>query len=82
MKDKKQIDMEPFGHLGRFLIIAGVLLIIIGAFLMLSGKFPLIGKLPGDIVIEKKNFRLYFPFGTSILISIVLTILLWLVSRR
>ena len=59
------------------MIIAGVLLIIIGALVLLKDKLPLgLGRLPGDMTIERGNFRFYFPLGTCIVISIILTLVL------
>jgi len=68
--------------IGRFLIIFGILIILIGGLLMLLGKIPWIGRLPGDIIIEKKNFTFYFPLTTSLLLSLLLTIILWIIWRR
>jgi hypothetical protein len=65
---------------GKLLIIAGILLAAVGAAMVFSDKIPLLGKLPGDIRIERENFRLYVPIGTSILISVVLTVILWIIS--
>jgi len=64
----------------RFLILSGVLLLALGLAWPLLGRLGL-GRLPGDIVIERENFRLYIPIATSILASIVLTLLLWLFRR-
>ena len=66
--------------MARFLITFGVVLIIAGLLWPLIGKLG-IGRLPGDIVIERENFRLYIPIGTSILASLVLTAALWLFKR-
>jgi hypothetical protein len=74
--------MEPFGQIGKFLIITGVIIILLGGLLFLVGKIPFIGRLPGDIIIERKNFTFYFPLGTSILLSIILSLLLWIITRR
>lgn len=63
----------------KILVIAGVILVAIGLLLQAFGKFIPLGKLPGDIVIEKGNFRFYFPIVTSIIISIVLTLIIWLI---
>jgi hypothetical protein len=69
-------------HLGRSLVIVGVLLAVVGVVLLIAGKLGL-GRLPGDIVLERKSFRLYFPVVTSIVVSIVLTLLANLfLSRR
>ena len=74
--------MAGMFDLGRTIILFGVILIIIGGVILLLGKIPGIGKLPGDILIERKNFTFYFPLGTSILISILLSFILWLIGRR
>jgi len=67
--------MFGFGPLGKMLILVGVFVILIGLFLLLGEKIPWVGRLPGDIIIRKKNFTFYFPIVTSILISIILTLL-------
>ncbi len=69
-------------ELGKFLIIFGILIALIGFILMLSGKIPWLGRLPGDIVIQRRNFTLYVPIATSILLSLILTIILWLLGRK
>jgi hypothetical protein len=68
-------------ELGRFLIIAGGLLICVGAVFLLGGKLPWLGRLPGDIVIQRENFSFYFPIATSILVSVVLSLLFALLRR-
>ena len=70
-----------FGALGKMLILLGVLIIVIGLLLLVGEKIPWIGKLPGDIIIRKKNFTFYFPLATSILISIILTLFFALFRR-
>jgi hypothetical protein len=74
--------MELFSQIGRFLVIGGIILALLGGVLILLGKVPFIGKLPGDIIIQRRNFTFYFPLGTSILISIILTLILWLIGKR
>jgi hypothetical protein len=70
-------------ELGRALIFVGVILAIVGAVLYFSGRANLpIGRLPGDITYRKGNFTFYAPLATSILLSIILSLILWLVSRR
>lgn len=71
--------MDPIQHLGKFLLILGVITAIAGALLLFSRHIdmPFFGRLPGDIVIRKKNFTFYFPVATSILLSILLTIILY-----
>jgi len=63
-------------ELGRWLLLFGVLLVIVGGAVLLLGKVPSIGRLPGDIVIQRDNFSCFFPLASSILLSIVLTVLL------
>jgi hypothetical protein len=67
--------------LGRLLIVFGVVLVALGLLLQLSGGIPWLGRLPGDIRIERENFSFYFPITTSILLSIVLSLLFWLFRR-
>ncbi len=74
--------MNGFEHIGKLLIVLGLIIVAIGALIMLSGKISWLGKLPGDILIQKRNFTFYFPIATSIILSIVLTIVLWLFFRR
>jgi Protein of unknown function (DUF2905) len=73
-------------ELGKILLGLGLVMVILGAVLLvassLSGKVPWIGRLPGDIYIERGNVRFYFPLATSILVSIVLTLVLALFWRR
>lgn len=67
--------------LGRALLILAALIAVIGVVLLLAGR-GIIPRMPGDIVIERENFRLHIPLGTSILVSVVLTVLLNLFLRR
>ncbi len=67
---------------GKALIIFGIVLIAAGVVLTYFHKIPLIGKLPGDILIQKRNFTFYFPLATSVLISLVLSLIFWIWSRR
>ena len=64
----------------KFLIIAGLLLLLVGLLWPWLGKLPL-GRLPGDIVVERGGFRLYFPVTTAVLLSLVATLLYWLFRR-
>lgn len=68
--------------IGKTLIIFGIILIGMGVLLTFINKIPFLGKLPGDIYIQKKNFTFYFPVATSILLSLILSIIFWLWSRR
>jgi hypothetical protein len=67
---------------GRLLVLLGLLIVVVGVVLMLVGRVPWLGRLPGDIHIQRDNWTFYFPLGTSILLSLVLSLLLWLFGRR
>jgi len=56
-------------------MIAGAAMLILGALFTLGARLPWLGRLPGDIVIERPNFRFYFPIATSIVISIILSLI-------
>lgn len=60
----------------------GAVVAAVGLLFMLADKIPWLGRLPGDIIVRRKNFTFYFPVATSILISIVLTLLFWLFGRK
>lgn len=66
---------------GKTLIAIGLLLVLIGLFHTYGGKFSWLGRLPGDIRIERENFSFYFPLGTSVLLSLILSLLFWLFRR-
>lgn len=66
--------------IGRFLVVLGVVLIVVGLAMPWLGKLGL-GRLPGDIVIERENFSFYFPITTSILLSLLLSLIFWLFQR-
>ena len=69
-------------NLGKVIVIVGVVLIALGLLLLLAGRTHLpIGRLPGDILYRRKNFSFYFPLTTSILLSIVLTLVFYFLSR-
>lgn len=61
---------------GRLLIIMGGLIVLIGVFLTIGGRFPFLGRLPGDIDFTRGNVRFYFPLATGLVLSVILTILL------
>lgn len=69
-------------QIGRYLVAAGLFLAVTGIILMLIGRLPWLGKLPGDIYIERKNFHFYFPLATSLLASLILSFIIWIFSRR
>ena len=68
-------------YLGKVLVIAGAAFVVVGIVLIAFDKIPLLGRLPGDIIVKRKNFTFYFPVATSIIISIVLSIAFYLFSH-
>jgi hypothetical protein len=74
--------MPEFNFFAKILILVGVIFIISGIIFLLVGKLPYIGKLPGDIIIHRKNFSFYFPVTTCILVSIILSFIFWLLMKR
>lgn len=80
--------MPELGSAGKLFVLLGVLLILIGGLLTLLDKLPglgglgWLGKLPGDIYIKRDNFTFYFPITTSILISVILSVLFYVLTRR
>jgi uncharacterized membrane protein len=66
---------------GKTLIFIGIVLIIIGIVFSASGKIPWLGNLPGDIYIQRGRFTFYFPLATCLLISVILTLVLYLFRR-
>ncbi len=67
--------------LGKGLIILGLLLVIVGGLLVYSKPLSFLGRLPGDIRIERPGMKFYFPIMTCILLSIVLSVIFFLISR-
>jgi Protein of unknown function (DUF2905) len=69
-------------ELGKLLLILGGVIVVIGAALLVAGRLNLpLGRLPGDFVFRGKHTTFYFPLATSILLSIILSLVLWLLSR-
>jgi len=74
--------MGELSAFGKILIFIGIVMIVVGGLFLFGSKIPFIGRLPGDIAIQKKNFSFYFPITTCIIISIILSFIMWLLSRR
>ena len=73
--------MDPTRELGRLLLVIGIVLAAAGALLVFTGKLPFrLGHFPGDIAIEGKHGSFYFPIATCIVLSVALTLLLWIVN--
>jgi len=68
--------------LGRILIIFGIVLVLVGLILTSGIKIPYLGKLPGDICIKRPNFTFYFPLTTCIILSIILSLILWIFGKK
>jgi len=74
--------MSGMENPGTFVMAAGAILLLVGGVMVLSGKSGWIGRLPGDIRIQREGFTFYFPLATSILLSIILTLILNFLFRR
>lgn len=71
--------MQAFG---KTLIVIGLVVAALGALLYWAREIPFVGKLPGDIVVHRKNFTFYFPLATSLLLSLILFLLFYFLHRR
>ncbi|MBI3768611.1 MAG: DUF2905 domain-containing protein [Deltaproteobacteria bacterium] len=67
--------------LGKVLIISGVVLVLAGVVALAAGRVPWLGRLPGDIVVRRDNFTLYFPLASCVLVSAIVSLLLFLFRR-
>lgn len=72
------MDVQGFG---KILLSLGLVLVVLGGLLTLAGKLPWLGKLPGDVFIERKNFQFYFPLATCLLLSLFLSLLFYLFRK-
>jgi hypothetical protein len=66
--------------MAKFLIVAGLVMVGVGVLWMVGERFGL-GRLPGDIVVERGNFKFYFPLATSLVLSVVISLIMWLANR-
>jgi hypothetical protein len=67
---------------GKLLIVFGFLITVVGVIVVLAGRLPWLGRLPGDVYIQRGHWTFYFPLATSIVVSLALTTLFWLIGRR
>ena len=76
--------MSGQGTIGKSLIVVGASIALVGVILILLERFPglKIGRLPGDIQVERDGWSFYFPLGTSILLSVIISLILWMVRRK
>jgi len=72
---------DCMGEMAKIIIMIGVVLVLTGLAILFFQKVPFLGKLPGDILIKKKNFTFYLPFSTSIVVSIIVSLILCLISK-
>lgn len=77
------MESNFFYGIGKMLIVVGIVFVLIGMVLVFADRLPFrVGRLPGDIFHRRGNFTFYFPWVTSIVVSLFLTILFWLIGRR
>lgn len=69
------------GEIAKTMILIGVVLVAIGLLMLLFQKTTFLGKLPGDILIKRENFTFYFPLTTGIIISIIISLILYLIGK-
>lgn len=74
--------MDPIQSMGKMVLLMGGVLLVVGGLLLVAGKIPGIGRLPGDIYIQKGNFTFFFPVVSMILFSVVLTVIINIFFRR
>jgi hypothetical protein len=67
--------------LGKIFVLVGVVLVVFGLILYLGGKIPWLGRLPGDIYVERERFTFYFPLATCLIISVIITLVLYFFRR-
>jgi len=72
------VDFGP-QQLGKWLIIAGLFIVLVGSLVLILGRFGLF-RLPGDLEFGSKNWKFYFPLASCVIISVILTLIMWLIS--
>jgi hypothetical protein len=68
--------------IGKLLVVFGIVMILVGGLVLLSKQVPWLGRLPGDIHVERGNWTFYFPLATSLIVSVILSLIFFLLSRR
>ncbi len=68
-------------EIAKVLIVLGAVLIVAGLVMLFIQKLPFLGKLPGDVIIKREHFTFYFPLATSIILSILISLILYLISK-
>lgn len=70
-----------FQQLGKILIFTGIFILVLGIIFFFGDKIPFLGRLPGDILIKKKNFTFYFPILTSIILSLIISLIIYFIKK-
>jgi hypothetical protein len=76
-----RIMVPEFHQIGRIMIYAGIFILVLGVLFFFGDKIPFLGKLPGDIYIKRKDFTFYFPIVTSILLSLLISLIIYLLKK-
>ena len=69
------------GEMAKVMILIGAVLILAGLVILVFPRLPFVGKLPGDILVKKENYTLFFPLATSIVISIIISLVLYFINK-
>ncbi|MBF0344113.1 MAG: DUF2905 domain-containing protein [Nitrospirae bacterium] len=69
-------------QIGKTLLVLGVIIAVVGGLILIAGKIPYVGRLPWDIIIQRRNFTFFFPLTTSIIISVLLSVFFMLIGRK
>jgi len=75
-------EADAVNDIGKTLVVLGLMIALAGVLLVVVGRVPWIGRLPGDIHIQRGHWQFYFPLATSVVLSLLLTLLFWLFGRR
>ena len=73
--------VPEFHQIGRIMIYACIFILVLGVLFFFGDKIPFLGKLPGDIYIKRKDFTFYFPIVTSILLSLLISLIIYLLKK-
>lgn len=76
-----EANVSDFSSLGKGLVVLGLILAVVGVLLWVGGRIPFLGRLPGDIRFEGEHFKFYFPLVTCLLLSLLGSLILWLLSK-
>lgn len=80
-RDAMPESFEGLPAVGRMLLALGAVLLLLGAVFIVAGKLPLAGRLPGDIVYRRGSFTFYFPLVTCLVVSALVSLVLWLIRK-